>query len=465
MHAERGDLLARVLVADGRRDARAGHHAELDGGHADAAGRAVDEQPLADGQAGLGEERVVGGGEDLGDAARGGPVELVGDRHRGALVHDRVLGLAAAGDDRHHAVARLEAADAAAARDDLAGELEARDVGGRARRRGVVAGDLQHVGAVETGGADADEQLPVLGLGIWVLGDLDPAVADRGGAHAAARGLLPGPRSTRSSVVAIRTIGYKVDVGVPIPQFPPLWRESRAGVEAAALFRSSVWRGGGVPDGEGRPVLLIPGFLAGDGSLATMTRWLRENGYHTRRAGIRANVGCSEEACQRLETRLERFAEATGQRVAIIGQSRGGVFARALAVRRPDLVSGIVDARRADRPPVERAPVRARPGAADRHARHRPRARACSACAACAAAAAPTSTPTSSRPFPPEVGYTALYSRTDGVVHWRACLDPAAEQIEVRASHVGMAVNAEVYAEVGHALGGFADGQIWAQAA
>src|SRR5918995_5573277 len=123
-------------------------------------------------------------------------------------------------------------------------------------------------------------------------------------------------------------MGYKLDVGVPLPSFPPLWRESLAGVEAAALFRSSVWRGGGVPDGGGRPVLLIPGFLAGDGSMATMTHWLRENGYDTRRAGIRANVGCSEEACQRLETRLERFAEATGQRVAIIGQSRGGVFAR-----------------------------------------------------------------------------------------------------------------------------------------
>ncbi|HET6547484.1 MAG TPA: hypothetical protein VFG79_03435, partial [Solirubrobacter sp.] len=101
-------------------------------------------------------------------------------------------------------------------------------------------------------------------------------------------------------------------MGVPLPHFPPLWREGRAGVEAAALFRSSVWRGGGVMPGDERPVLLIPGFLAGDGSLATMTRWLRANGYHTRRAAIRANIGCSEESCARLELRLERFAEATG---------------------------------------------------------------------------------------------------------------------------------------------------------
>jgi len=259
-------------------------------------------------------------------------------------------------------------------------------------------------------------------------------------------------------------MGYKVDVGVPIPQIPPLWRESRAGVEAAALFRSSVWRGGGVPDGDGRPVLLIPGFLAGDGSLATMTHWLRENGYFTRRAGMRANVGCSEETSQRLETRLERFAEATGERVAIVGQSRGGVFARALAVRRPDLVSGIVTlgaptVRQLSAHPFVLAQVLLIgtlgtgriPGMFSVRCL---RGGCCTDFDADLVA-----------PFPPEVPYTALYSKTDGVVHWRACLDPAAEQIEVRASHVGMAVNAQVYAEIGHALGGFEDGRVWAQAA
>ena len=49
---------------------------------------------------------------------------------------------------------------------------------------------------------------------------------------------------------------------------PPLWREARFGLETAALLRDPILRGDGVPDGRGRPVLLIPGFLAGDGSLA-----------------------------------------------------------------------------------------------------------------------------------------------------------------------------------------------------
>jgi pimeloyl-ACP methyl ester carboxylesterase len=258
----------------------------------------------------------------------------------------------------------------------------------------------------------------------------------------------------------------KTDVGVPLPHFPPLWREGRAGVEAAALFRSSVWRGGGVMPGDERPVLLIPGFLAGDGSLATMTRWLRANGYHTRRAAIRANIGCSEESCARLELRLERLAEATGQRVAIIGQSRGGVFARALAVRRPDLVAGIVTLGSPTVSQLSAHPfVLAHvvlvgalgtgrvPGMFSVRCL---RGECCTRFRDDLVAG-----------FPPEVGYTALYSKTDGIVDWHACLDPAAEQIEVRASHIGMGLNAEVYAEVGHALGRFArnDDEYWAQAA
>src|SRR5262245_54401933 len=123
---------------------------------------------------------------------------------------------------------------------------------------------------------------------------------------------------------------------------PPIWRESRFGLEMAALLRNPVYQGVGISDGRGQPVMLIPGFLAGDDSLGVMTRWLRRTGHHTRKAGMRSNINCSEAAVGRLEERLEVHAEACEQKVAIVGQSRGGNFARVLAVRRPDLVSGIV---------------------------------------------------------------------------------------------------------------------------
>src|SRR3954469_8445913 len=95
----------------------------------------------------------------------------------------------------------------------------------------------------------------------------------------------------------------------PLPLLPPLWREGRLGLEAAALVRSDVYRGDDVADAGGQPGLLIPGFLAGDESLGLMTRWLRKSGHHTRKAGMRANVNCSGAACERLVERLECLVE------------------------------------------------------------------------------------------------------------------------------------------------------------
>jgi len=250
-----------------------------------------------------------------------------------------------------------------------------------------------------------------------------------------------------------------------VPHIPPLWRETRFGFELADLRRSPVYRGHGVPAGDGRAVMLIPGFLAGDGSLATMTHWLRENGYHTRRAGIRANVSCSKVACERLEARLEGFAEHTGQKVSIIGQSRGGIFARALAVRRPDLVEGIVTL---GSPTVSQLRVHplvlAQVGVVSALGSARVpglfswrclRGHCCHEFREAVTG-----------PFPEDIGYVAMYSRSDGVVDWHSCLDEAAQLVEVGASHCGMSVSAQVYREVGFALGAFgASDESWPQAA
>src|SRR4051812_50056598 len=93
---------------------------------------------------------------------------------------------------------------------------------------------------------------------------------------------------------------------------PPLWREARIGFEAAALVRDPIFRGDGMTDGRGRPVLLIPGFLAGDGSLSMMAGWLKRAGYRPSRAGIVANVNCAGTLMPRLEERLPRARPPQG---------------------------------------------------------------------------------------------------------------------------------------------------------
>jgi triacylglycerol lipase len=246
-------------------------------------------------------------------------------------------------------------------------------------------------------------------------------------------------------------------ISVPFPHVPPIWLEGRVALEAAALMRSDVWSGAGVPRGEGRPVLLIPGFMAGDGTLATMARWLQANGWRVKRAGMRVNVDCSQEACERLEARLEELALETGSRVVIIGQSRGGVLARALGARRPDLVSGIVTL---GSPVVSQLAVHPLvlaqvllvgamgtgriPGLFSID---------CLRGDCCGPFRGDLS-----REFPPEVGYVAVYSRTDGIVDWRSCLDPgASDHVEIPASHCGMSLNHHAYRAVAVALGAFAD--------
>ncbi len=55
--------------------------------------------------------------------------------------------------------------------------------------------------------------------------------------------------------------------------------ETRWCLELARLLADPVWRGVGVPQGDGRPVVLMPGFGGGDQTLLVMAAWLRRLGY------------------------------------------------------------------------------------------------------------------------------------------------------------------------------------------
>ena len=197
-------------------------------------------------------------------------------------------------------------------------------------------------------------------------------------------------------------------------------------------MRDPVWHGEGVPDGRRLPVMLVPGFLAGDPSLSLLKRWLRARNYWTCTSQIRVNVDCTRTAVERLERRLVEFTDRMGRPAAIVGQSRGGIFAKLVAMRRPDRVCGIVTLGSAG------VPGMFRDDCLDGE---------------CAEKVAEWL----AQPFPAHVPYVSVYSRSDWVVDWRACVDPDADNVEIDSSHAGMSVHPRVYELLGERLGALAE--------
>lgn len=205
------------------------------------------------------------------------------------------------------------------------------------------------------------------------------------------------------------------------------------------------------PERSLEPVVLVPGFMAGDGTLGLMSRHLRGLGYRTYRSLMHANVGCTMEASETLERRIETIALKRGRKVTLVGHSLGGLMARGLAGRRPDLVEGIV---------TMGSPILA-PGAAhpillfdlklvtrlQKAGLGRLMGEDCTS-----GDCARESWQQARVPLHPGVSFTSVFSRRDGVIDWRSCLDPQAETVEVTTSHLGMAFDPVVLGIVTRAL-------------
>jgi pimeloyl-ACP methyl ester carboxylesterase len=233
-----------------------------------------------------------------------------------------------------------------------------------------------------------------------------------------------------------------------------VWGELRYSAELTRLLSDARVRAPSRRE-DAPPVMLIPGFMAGDASLLVMRQWLRRRGHRVAMSGMRANVDCAGRAVARLQEQLQDFAADCGCPVALIGQSRGGTFARVLAVRHPELVCGLamlgspVGDGLAVSPRVLGA-VRwiARlgdlgvPGVFSSECRD---GACCEQFHADLAA-----------PLDPNIEAIAVYSRSDAVVDWHACVDPHAQSVEIDSSHCGMSVHPSVYRVLEQALDGAA---------
>ncbi len=228
-------------------------------------------------------------------------------------------------------------------------------------------------------------------------------------------------------------------------------RELRWQAELARLLADPVWKGAGQPRGDGGPVLLIPGFLAGDQSLEVMASWLRRLGHAPRRAGIALNVRCSDTAVDRLEQALHHIHLRTGRKVALVGHSRGGHFAKALASRAPEQVSQVISLGSGlDNPFDISEPTRLAVAGVRRVIGVRDRERAAQGCFTHSCLCRYSED--YRRSFPESVPLTSIYSKGDGVVRWQACVVPYARCVEVTGSHIGLAFNRHAYREIARTL-------------
>ncbi len=168
----------------------------------------------------------------------------------------------------------------------------------------------------------------------------------------------------------------------------------RAALEAGSLAPAFPWLARSAR-GDGHPVLVLPGFLASDASTRVLRGFLDALGWTPHGWGLGRNRGVRDAVLEALVSRLDDIAGR--ERVSLVGWSLGGVLGRELAKRAPERVRCVI---------------------------------------------------TLGSPFgdlePPPVPTTAIYSRSDGIVNWRDCVEaagPRTENIELVGSHCGLGVH------------------------
>lgn len=208
-----------------------------------------------------------------------------------------------------------------------------------------------------------------------------------------------------------------------------LLAEGRFLLERAAFYGARR-RLAALPQGDGHPVLVFPGFLASDRSTAPLRALLAELGYQAHGWGLGRNIRVDPKLVEAMERLIQNAAQQAGRKVSLVGWSLGGIFARELAKLNPDAVRQVITLGspiRDDRRHTNAASlfewVNGKEPELLRHGRFTGLDRA------------------------PPVPTTAILSRSDGIVHWSGSIQQAAsghertENIVVRGSHLGLVHN------------------------
>ena len=185
-----------------------------------------------------------------------------------------------------------------------------------------------------------------------------------------------------------------------------------------------------LPRGDGHPVLVLPGFLASDTSTFPLRNLLIGLGYDAVGWDLGRNVQITETRVKAMGACLNALHKRAGRKVSIVGWSLGGLLARELAKMHPNAVRQVISL--------------GSPLTGDRNISKVGRI--------FEALNGPVPEVQRRGRFidldtPPPMPSTSIFTKTDGVVHWRGSLQPEGaerENVEVIASHIGLGVNPTV---------------------
>jgi len=183
--------------------------------------------------------------------------------------------------------------------------------------------------------------------------------------------------------------------------------------------------------------LVVGGLSAGPRVLGPVQDWLQRIGARTLLAPTQYGVACGERSAGAVTDALARHVDATGERAVIVAHSRGGQFARPVAVRRPELVRGLITlgsplTRLLGVHPLVLLEVLGL-GVAGSLGIPGLLRFSCLWGECCRPLRDDLM-----GPFPADVPFVSVFSRKDEVVPWRASLDPAARYQEVCTTHGGL---------------------------
>jgi pimeloyl-ACP methyl ester carboxylesterase len=230
-----------------------------------------------------------------------------------------------------------------------------------------------------------------------------------------------------------------------------LRREAQAMGELAELHRDPVFYGRGVPRGDGRLVLVVPGLFGNDLYLQPIRSWLARLGYTPLRSTLSVNAGCPDRLRNQVEVSLRRQIARRPRPVALIGHSRGGMLAWALASRLQEQASHLVLL--GSPAPAVVTMMRER-----RDTRLQMTSVATSQVADAGARALKLLDPDCTvpacecpytedlrRPLSEHTRTMSIHSRDDQIVSLDACRVPGSENHEVGGTHSGLVYNRAVY--------------------